>query len=107
MFPAANYSTGSVALVYIAALAASGTFSALTDQSENWVAGINVAPAYEVDEGRPTYSSYRSLGEGSVSSDDFGREIASIYAMLSESQEPLGADFEAVWDANVDSLYEA
>jgi len=37
---------------------------------------------------------------------DFAREIAGLYAGLLEGQEPLGADFEAVWDANVDILYE-
>jgi len=36
----------------------------------------------------------------------FEREIAGVYASLSEGQEPLGAEFEAIWDANVDSLYE-
>ena len=39
--------------------------------------------------------------------DVFSGEIAKVYAALSEGQEPLGAEFEAVWDANVDSLYEA
>lgn len=38
---------------------------------------------------------------------DFGHEIASVYALLSEGQEPLGAEFEAIWDENVASLYEA
>ena len=38
---------------------------------------------------------------------DFGREIAAVYASLSEGQEPLGAEFEAVWDANVADLYES
>mgnify|MGYP000945778106 CR=1 FL=1 len=37
---------------------------------------------------------------------DFAREIAGLYADLLEGQEPLGAEFEAIWDANVDELYE-
>jgi len=40
-------------------------------------------------------------------SNRFAKEIAGVYASLSEGQEPLGAEFEAIWDANVDSLYEA
>ena len=38
---------------------------------------------------------------------DFGQEIAAVYASLSGGQEPLGAEFEAVWDANVAQLYES
>ncbi len=38
---------------------------------------------------------------------DFAREIAEIYAKLLEGQEPLGPEFEAVWDANVRTLYES
>lgn len=37
----------------------------------------------------------------------FAKEIASIYASLAAQQEPLGAEFEAVWDQNTDKLYEA
>ena len=33
-------------------------------------------------------------------------EIADIFADLAEGQEPLGPEFEAVWDANTDNLYE-
>lgn len=36
----------------------------------------------------------------------FASEIAKIYAVLLDGQEPLGAEFEAVWEANVDQLYE-
>jgi hypothetical protein len=32
-------------------------------------------------------------------------EIAEIVASLLEDQEPLGAEFEAVWDNNVGDLY--
>lgn len=38
---------------------------------------------------------------------DFASQIVDIYASLSVGQEPLGTEFEAVWDANVASLYEA
>lgn len=36
----------------------------------------------------------------------FAKDIAEIYAAFTEGQEPLGRDFEAVWDANVAVLYE-
>ena len=38
--------------------------------------------------------------------DEFEAHLAEIYAALAKDQEPLGAEFEAVWDANVDDLYE-
>ena len=37
----------------------------------------------------------------------FEQTIAAAYASLADSQEPLGAEFEAVWDANVSQLYES
>ena len=33
--------------------------------------------------------------------------MAPVYADLMKGQEPLGAEFEAIWDANVADLYEA
>ena len=33
--------------------------------------------------------------------------MAPVCASLLKGQEPLGAEFEAVWDANVDALYES
>ena len=35
------------------------------------------------------------------------QEVARTYKRLLESQEPLGAAFEKIWDANVEKLYEA
>ena len=32
--------------------------------------------------------------------------MAPIYDSLLKGQEPLGAEFEAIWDANVGNLYE-
>lgn len=37
---------------------------------------------------------------------DFSTEVTSIYTNLLASQEPLGAEFEAIWDANIGQLYE-
>lgn len=34
-------------------------------------------------------------------------DMAQIYAVLLQGQEPLGAEFEAIWGANVDALYES
>jgi hypothetical protein len=72
----------------------------------NWPAPAR--PAYEMLD---NYSSHPlaghqhglpALGEQI----NFAQEISEIYAALSEGQEPLGAEFEAIWDENVDSLYE-
>ena len=55
-----------------------------------------------------TTTSYTSLIFTPVASvDAFVSQIAEIYAALSEGQEPLGPEFEAIWDANVAYLYES
>lgn len=36
----------------------------------------------------------------------FAENLSKFYTELLGNQEPLGADFEAIWDANVDLLYE-
>lgn len=67
-------------------------------------------PIYIVPQTAGTYSSFVDkavIVAPKFSSEIFAREIAQVYAALSDGQEPLGAEFEAVWDANVDSLYEA
>lgn len=66
-------------------------------------------PAFVTEHSGSTYSFFEeslTLDEPSTAQ-GFGREIAAVYASLSEGQEPLGAEFEAVWDANVANLYEA
>ena len=35
------------------------------------------------------------------------QEISQVFASLSEGQEPLGYEFEAVWDENLDVLYQS
>ncbi len=64
---------------------------------------------YVSNNAAPTFSSFKnsltSLSQAAVL--DFGQEIATVYASLLDGQEPLGTEFEAVWDANVDQLYEA
>lgn len=66
-------------------------------------------PIYQTDQSIPTFSFFEKslLVAPATNPLDFAQEIASIFAMLSEDQQPLGAEFEAVWDANVDSLYQS
>lgn len=66
-------------------------------------------PTYVTTQSIPTYSFFeRSLADSrAVTLHDFAQEIASVFAFLSEGQEPLGAEFEAVWDRNVGSLYQS
>lgn len=66
-------------------------------------------PIYVTGQSIPTYSFFEnSLADArATTSHDFAQEIASIFAFLSEGQEPLGAEFEAVWDRNLDSLYQS
>ena len=35
------------------------------------------------------------------------QEISQVFASLSEGQEPLESEFEAVWDENLDILYQS
>ena len=60
---------------------------------------------------RQSVSSYSAV-ESKLSATDsvaqnFDRDIAEVYVLLSETQEPLGAEFEAVWDARASYLYES
>lgn len=71
---------------------------------------VREVPAYVVNQTAGTYSHFADTAviiASKLPSDTFAREIAAVYAALSERQEPLGVDFEAVWDANVADLYEA
>ena len=69
----------------------------------------NPTPAYSTFHDVPTFSfSEGTLYFAEVSDmQKFAQEIASIYADLAAKQEPLGREFEVVWDANVDQLYES
>ena len=42
-----------------------------------------------------------------MNEETFAKEIASIYAKLAANQETLGSEFEAIWDANIELLYES
>ena len=38
---------------------------------------------------------------------EFGEDIASVHAALTERQKSLGKEFEVIWDANIEQLYES
>lgn len=61
---------------------------------------------YVVNEAVPTISFFES-DHLRLSDDGFAHEIASLFDSFSKQQQPLGAEFEAIWDANIDSLYES
>lgn len=66
-------------------------------------------PVYVTKQNNPTFSFFEAslAGEAKTSWHDFAQDIAAVFASLSEGQEPLGADFEAVWDENMDTLYQS
>ncbi len=89
-------------------LAVVGLTAAMAVVQVDWP--VNEKPVYEVHHINPSYSPFieKFLTSSPISKQmDFAREIAEFYAFLSEGQEPLGSEFEAVWDANVDNLYES
>ena len=68
---------------------------------------VRETPAYVTLRDGSTFSYFeKSLRFGSTAQ-DFADGIARVYASLLQGQEPLGAEFEAVWDANVSDLYES
>jgi len=66
-------------------------------------------PVYVITQSNPTFSFFEAAlaVTPKSSSHDFAQDVAAIFASLSEGQEPLGAEFEAVWDENVDALYQS
>lgn len=70
---------------------------------------VREAPAYFTSHSTSSYSSIEKSLTSSKhpATGDFGQEIAAVYAALLEKQEPLGGEFEDVWDRNVESLYES
>lgn len=63
--------------------------------------------AYEVQQVRGTYSSFREGLEKPAGVDHFAQQIATIYNGFAERQERLGAEFEAAIFSDLESLYEA
>lgn len=83
-----------------------GLNAALAVGGANWPAP---EPLYVTTQNKPTYSFFEKslIVVPSTAAHDFAQEIASVFASLSEGQQPLGAEFEAVWDANADALYQS
>lgn len=66
-------------------------------------------PIYSINQSSPTFSSFKAscAAEPKMTVHDFAQEISQVFASLSEDQEPLGSEFEAVWDENLDVLYQS
>ena len=66
-------------------------------------------PGYVTKQNEPSFSFFEktSTFPKPENTHEFAKDIASVFASLSEGQEPLGSEFEAVWDANLAELYES
>ncbi len=66
---------------------------------------------FKITQDAPSFSNYASPyipnSNLSIISQNFAAEIAKMFSVLSEDQEPFGSEFEAVWDANLNELYES
>jgi len=68
-----------------------------------------LTPCYYLHHAKQSYSEVAhsiQFYKRPTSSVNFAQEISEFYHSLSMGQEPLGAEFEALWDANVELLYE-
>ena len=64
-------------------------------------------PAYVTLRDGSTFSYFEKSVRFGSTAQEFADGVARFYASLLQGQEPLGAEFEAVWDANVADLYES
>lgn len=65
-------------------------------------------PSYSVDRQGSSYSPLSgNLAPNSITNIEFAQRVARLYANLAEGQEPLGREFEEIWDAHADDLYES
>ena len=64
---------------------------------------------YIMNQSNPTSSFFEAsrAAEFEMTAHDFAQEILQVFASLSEDQKPLGSEFEAVWDENLDVLYQS
>lgn len=87
-------------------LAVLGITAALATGQLAWA--VSNQPSYLVADSSSSYSLVeKSLNiSGNAIKPDFAAEVANFYSKLMMVQEPLGAEFERVWDENIDSLYE-
>lgn len=71
---------------------------------------VRETPSYMVVETTPSYSQFSEQMMAAAKQPahaDFARDMAAIYASLSERQERLGEEFEAAIFDDLDSLYES
>lgn len=61
--------------------------------------------SYFIDQAAPTLWQMANISFPSVEQ-SFVADVAAVFAELAAGQEPLGADFEAVWNDNLEALYE-
>ncbi|GEM_PF-5114687 len=73
------------------------------------VYGPTSTRSYVVVQPTSTYShiDQRLRNEVHTASDDFYAKFEKIYTGFLSAQEPLGLEFESVWDDNIEFLYEA
>ena len=65
-------------------------------------------PPYSNSEQGSSYSSFvNSMARTSIADIEFARNITALYASLSDGQEPLGREFEEIWDTHAENLYES
>ena len=64
---------------------------------------------YSMDQSSPTSSFFKPFcsAELKMTAHDFAQEVSQVFTSLSDGQEPLGSEFEAVWDENLDVLYQS
>jgi len=54
-----------------------------------------------------TFSFFERTVERIAMQEPFEKEVAVFFAALAEKQEPLGSEFENIWNKNSDDLYES
>lgn len=66
-------------------------------------------PIYSTNQSSPTFSFFEvsRVAEPKMTAHDFAQEVSQVFASLSDGQESLGSEFEAVWDENLDVLYQS
>ena len=102
-FPKTTTATAATAAVVL-----SGSF-VLSPTQVSWP---TQEPKYKISQDTPSFS----LNEKRFATSnqqiptipqDFVIQIETIFSALSRGQEPLGSEFEAVWDANLSELYKS
>lgn len=85
------------------------TLVAMASGERLWFTSGFVTPSYLLPPSISTFSPFEGTLVFPEVSDvqKFEQKIASVYADLAAKQEPLEREFAAVWDANVEQLYES